>query len=229
MATHDFLESCAQKEVGICSVGECWVALTGSGIQSHPDYAMMGSSSRGTKVVVFIRKDLVDGVSLITAMARVVVVEVGGCRVGGVYGKCGVGVHVMRDWLGSLEGYIGGGEWLLLGAWNAYHHTWSLDGRSGPEGRVLVQLVLERRAEVHFGEGGTFEQRRGRDMVQSRIDYAVTSMDSGWTDEEADWLLSDHSSIGRLLVIGEVRRTDRREVVNWDGLVATLVDKDERW
>ena len=39
----------------------------------------------------------------------------GGCPVGGVYGKCGVGVHVMRDWLVSLEGWIGGGEWVLLG------------------------------------------------------------------------------------------------------------------
>ena len=69
-------------------------------------------------------------------------------------------------------------------------------------------------AEVHFGEGGTFEQRRGSDMVQSRIDLAVTSTDSGWTDVDADGLRSDHSSIGGSLVIGEVRRTDRTEVVH---------------
>ena len=85
---------------------------------------MLGSASRGTKVVVFARKDLVDGVSLIAATARVVVVEVGGCRVGGVYVKCGVGVHAIGDWLGSLEGWIGGGDWVLLGDRNAYHHTW---------------------------------------------------------------------------------------------------------
>ena len=65
--------------------------------------------------------------------------------------------------------------------------------------------------------------------MQSRIDFAVTSPDSGWTDASTDWLLSDHSSIGVSLVIGEVRRPDRREVVDWDRLAATLTDEDERW
>ena len=80
------------------------MAMAGNGTQSHPDYVMLGSASGGTKVAVFVRKDLVDEVSVVAATARVVVVEVGGCRVGGVYKKCGVGVHVMRDWQGCLEG-----------------------------------------------------------------------------------------------------------------------------
>ena len=53
-------------------------------------------------------------------------------------------------------------------------------------------------------------------MVRSRIDFVVTLPVSGWTDAGTDWLLSDHSSIGGSLVIGKVRRADRREVVNWD-------------
>ena len=110
VAAHVFLESCAWKEVGICFVRECWVALAGSGTQSHDDYVMLGSASRGTKVVVFIRKDLVDGVSLVATTVGVVVVEVGGCRIGGVYGKCGVGVHAMGNWLCSFEGWIEGGD-----------------------------------------------------------------------------------------------------------------------
>ena len=84
MVTHVFLESCARKEVGICFVGECWVASTGNGTQSHPDYVMLGSACKGTKVVVFIRRNLVDAVRLVATTARAVVVEVGGCRVGGV-------------------------------------------------------------------------------------------------------------------------------------------------
>ena len=118
---------------------------------------------------------------------------------------------------------------MLLGDWNAHHHMWSVDGRSAPEGRVLAEWVLEQGAEVHFGEGGTFVRRRGREVVQSRIDFVVTSPDSGWPDEDTDWLLSDHSSIGRSLVIDEVRKADRREVVNWDKLAAMLTDEDERW
>ena len=44
---------------------------------------------------------------------------------------------------------------------------------------MLAEWVLEQGAGVHFGEGGTFEQRRGRDVEQFRIDFAVTSPDSG--------------------------------------------------
>ena len=62
MVTHVFLESCARKEVGICFVGEYWVALTGNGTQSHPDYVMLGSASKGTKVVVCVRRNPVDAV-----------------------------------------------------------------------------------------------------------------------------------------------------------------------
>ena len=51
-------------------------------------------------------------------------------------------------------------------------------------------------------------------MVQPLIDFAVASPDSGWTDEDADWLPSDHSSIGGSLVIGEVQRTAGTEVVD---------------
>ena len=113
VAAHVFLESCARKEVDISFVGKCWVARDGNGTQSHRDYVMLGSASRGTKVVVFVKRDLVDGVSLVAATQRVVVVEVGSCRVGGVYEKCGVGVRAMRDWLGCLEGCIGGEDWVL--------------------------------------------------------------------------------------------------------------------
>ena len=132
VAPHVFLESCVRKEVDICFVGECWVVRDGNGTQSHTDYVMLGSARRGTKVVVFIRKGLVEGVSLVAATARAVVVEVGGCRVGGVYRKCGVGVHAMKDWLSCMEEWVGGGDWVLLGDWKAHHHTWSLDGTSGP-------------------------------------------------------------------------------------------------
>ena len=94
---------------------------------------------------------------------------------------------------------------------------------------MLAEWVLERGAEVYFGEGGMFERRRGREVVQSRIDFVVTSPNSGWTNARANRLLSDHSSIGGSLVIGEVRRADRKEVVDRDRLAATLADEHEGW
>ena len=59
----------------------------------------------------------------------------------------------MRDWLVSLEGWVGGEEWVLLGDRNGHHHTWSLDGRSGLGGKVLAEWVLERVWRSTLGGG----------------------------------------------------------------------------
>lgn len=97
VSRHVFLESCARKGIGICFIGECWVVLARSGTQSRLDYVMLESTCRGTQVVVLMRRDLVDGVALVMASPRVVVVGVGSCRVGNVYVQCGTGVHAMRE------------------------------------------------------------------------------------------------------------------------------------
>ena len=67
VATHVYLESSTRKGLGICFIGECWVAITGSRTQSHPDYVMLESATKGTKVVVFGKRDLVDSVELVVA------------------------------------------------------------------------------------------------------------------------------------------------------------------
>lgn len=41
--------------------------------------------------------------------------------------------------------------------------------------------------------------------------------------------MSNDSSIGGSLVIGEVERNDRTEVVDWDRLAVRLADQDEGW
>ena len=81
---------------------------------------------------------------------------------------------------------------------------WLLGGRSGPGGRVLAEWVQEQGVEIHFGEGGTFERRKGGGVVQSSIDFVVSSPDSSWTSEDGDLLLSNHSSIEGSLVVGEI-------------------------
>ena len=229
VAVHVCLESCGRKGVEEWFVGECWVAAAGSGKQSHLDYMMLGSTTKGTRVVVYVGRDLVDGVELVATTAGAVVVRVGSCRIGGVYGKCGAIVHAIADWLVSLEGWLGDGDWVLVGNWNAHHSTWSLDGRSGPSCWALAEWVQGHGAEVHFGEGGTFERRHGGSVVQSRIDFAVFSPNCGWTSEDGNWLLSDHKSVGGSLVVRELEWVDRREVIDWDRLAATLADEDEGW
>ena len=83
--------------------------------------------------------------------------------------------------------------------------------------------------EVYFGEGGNFERRRRGGVVQCRIDFVVSSPDSGWISKADDWLLSDHASIGGSLMVGKLGRVNEREVIDWDKLALTLADEDKGW
>ena len=52
-------------------------------------------------------------------------------------------------------------------------------------------------------------------MVQFMIDFVVASPDSGCISEADDWLFFDHESIGGSLVVDELKRVDKREVIDW--------------
>ena len=137
-ATYEFLESCAQKDVGVAFVGECWVERKGGrGTQSHLDFVRLGSVSAAHRVACFVLRSLVGVCRLVECAHQFVCVEIGGVRVGGSYGRCGEQVHDMERWLEGIREVVGVGRWVLLGDWNAHHPAWSLDGRSGPSGRVL--------------------------------------------------------------------------------------------
>ena len=79
----------------------------------------------------------------------------------------------MERWLEGIREVVGVGRWVLLGDWNAHHPAWSLDGKSGPSGRVLRSWMQERGASLVKGDGNTFELSRRGVTVASRIDFAV--------------------------------------------------------
>ena len=59
--THEFLESCARKSVGVAFVGECWVERAGGrGTQLHPDFVRLGSVSAAHRVACFVLRALLD-------------------------------------------------------------------------------------------------------------------------------------------------------------------------
>lgn len=116
VVTHEFLEWCARGGVGVAFVGECWVERKGGrGTQSHADFVHLGSVSVASKVAGFVRQDLVDVCRLVECAFRFVCVEIGGVRVGVVYGKCSERVHDMERWLEGIREVVAGGKWVLLG------------------------------------------------------------------------------------------------------------------
>ena len=95
-ATHEFLEWCTRGGVGVAFVGECWVERKGGrGTESHPDFVRLGGVSVAQRVACFILRTLVWECRLVECAHRFVCVEIGGVRIGGVYGRCGERVHDM--------------------------------------------------------------------------------------------------------------------------------------
>ena len=230
-ATHEFLESCTWGGVGVAFVGECWVERKGGrGTQSHPDFVQLGSVSVAHRVTCFVLRSLLDVCRLMECAHRFVCVELGDVRIGGVYGRCGEHVHDMERWLEGIREVVGVGRWVLLGDWNAHHRAWSLDGRSGPNRRVLNRWMEERGVRLVKGEGNTFERTGGGVRVTSWIDFAVEGGGASLGSLEGEWELSDHSMIGGVVRVDTlVGVVDAREVVDWDAVALTVADEEEGW
>ena len=152
----------------------CWVERKGGrGTQSHPDFVRLGGVSAAHRVTCFVLRSLVGVCRLVECAHTFVCLEMWGVRVGGVYGRCGERVHDMERWLEGIRDVVGVGRWVLIGDWNAHHPTWSLDGTTGPSGRVLWGWMQERGVRLVKGEGNTFERSRSGERVASRIEFAV--------------------------------------------------------
>ena len=57
-----------------------------------------------------------------------------------------------------------------MGDWNAHHESWSLDGGTNTNGRVLQQAMEGVVAKWIGTRGPTWERRVDRELLQSRID-----------------------------------------------------------
>lgn len=65
----------------------------GVGTQSHTDFVRFSIVTRALRMSGFIRKNLVHYCKLLESALRFVCMEISGVRIGGVYAKCGEGVH----------------------------------------------------------------------------------------------------------------------------------------
>ena len=102
----------------------------------------------------------------------------------------------MEQWLEGIREMVGVGSRVLLGNSNAHYRAWSLDGRSGPSGRVLRRWIEERGARLVKGEGNTFERTCECERVASRIDFALEGDGARLGPLETVWGLSDYLAIG---------------------------------
>ena len=179
-ATHEFLDFCKGKQVGVAFVGECRIGRQGGSTQTHPSYVIVGRVSKDSRVVAHVRRDLVEACRFVVSETQFVCLQVGDYRFRGVYGKCSSTVDRMNARLEGVKSSLRNCRWVVFEDWNASHERWSLDGGSNTGGRVLSDLIDGLGARVSFGAGRTFCRRRLGGVVASRIDFCVLSPDGDW-------------------------------------------------
>ena len=94
----------------------------------------------------------------------------------------------------------------------------------------MQRWMQERGARLVKGKGNTFERTCGGGVVASQIDFAVEGGGAHLGSLGVVWGLSDHSEIGGVVQVASLEGLlDFREAVDWDAVVLTVADEDERW
>lgn len=130
-ATQEFLVRCAQADIAVTFMGECWVERNlRRGRQLYQNHVHFGCMSGAARVVCYIHRDPVDYCMLVECTNGLISVQLGGVRIEGVYCKCGTGVNKMLGILEFMHVAIGNERWVLIRDWNTHNVRWSIDGKS---------------------------------------------------------------------------------------------------
>ena len=93
-----------------------------------------------------------------------------GKRVVGVYAKGNDSRRGYEEWVQRVVRNVRTRDGMVIGDWNAHYESWSLDGGTNTNGRVLQEAMEEVVAKWIGTRGPTWERRVDGELVQSWID-----------------------------------------------------------
>ena len=195
---HEFLEWCRGEGVGVVFAGEV-AAYRSGGTTTMAGYNIVSRWGKGQRVVAYVAVGWEEKVELAYQEERMVILQVGGRFIAGVYGDSKAGRKKYRKWLKGVRRYMSRREVVIMGDWNAHHKLWvdrgdavMQDGR-GEELRGWQrtgQWVLVR------PEGPTLEREIEGQWKRTIIDL-VFHRGVHWEPVRGTKLSADHWRIGR--------------------------------
>ena len=143
-------------------------------------------------------------------------------RVIGVYGKGNDSRRGYEEWVERVVQNMRTRDGMAIGDWNAHHESWSLDGGTNTNGRVLQEAIKDVGAKCIGTRGPTWERRVGGELLQSRIDLVfVKGLEMRGKIKRLK-LASDHWGL-LVEVEGDSEWSEvEREVIDWDSVDVTL-------
>ena len=127
-------------------------------------------SKRG-RVAVFVARALQDKIKRVYEEDRVVIIEVGGKRIAGVYANMGRNAERMAEWLESWENRIS--EGVMIGDWNTHDKEWDIQ-RQDAKGRTLSAWTKGKGFHLQNLNDITFIREREGNIITSTIDLVFT-------------------------------------------------------
>ena len=162
-----FLEWYAEEKINIGFIREKWKNKDNN---TQFRNGMECVSKKG-RVAVFVAYAIKDKVRRVYEEDRVVIVEVGGKRIAGVYADAGGTKESMESWLESWEDKITKG--VMIRDWNAHDKEWDTQ-RQDAKGRVLSEWIKGKGFQLQDPDDITFIREREGELITSMIDLVFT-------------------------------------------------------
>ena len=117
---HEFLEWCRGEGVGVVFAGEA-VAYRSGTTTTMAGYNIVSRWGKAQRVVAYVAVGWEEKVELAYQEERMVILQVGGRFITGVYGDSRAGRKEYRKWLEEVRRRMGRREGLIIGDWNPHH------------------------------------------------------------------------------------------------------------
>ena len=200
--TNVFLEWYERENIDIGFIGEKW-RTTNNNTQFRQ--GMVCISKKG-KVAVFVTSEIKDKVTRVHEEDRVVIVEVGGKRIAGVYTDTKGNGETMEEWLESWGDKIS--EGVMIGDWNAHDKEWDTQ-RQDAKGRILSVWTKSKGFQLQEPDNITFMRKREGVVLTSTIDLVFTQ-GVNWTPSDSEMVTSDHKFIWGEMQLEVIREDVKR-------------------
>jgi len=156
----------------------------GNGTQTHGAFTLGSEVKKGKQVAVYWWKRLDREVEV-----NVVVVNVWGRKLGGVYADGKLRMVDWERWLESFEGYDS-----IVEDWNAHNPGWdSLCKQADRRGKRMEEWMIKRGWELGQGEDRpTWERTREGRAEKSWINFFISKEPTEWNGGKRHKLLLDY-------------------------------------
>ena len=147
-----------------------WIAKGKVATINQMGYELVIEIRKSTKIAAYWKQGMGDMCEVIIDEDRAIGIKCGRKRVVGVYAKGNDSRRGYEEWVERVARNIRSRDGVVMGDWNAYHESCSLDRGTSTNGRVLQEAMEDVGSKWIGARGPTWKRRVDGELLQGRID-----------------------------------------------------------